>query len=101
MIVLPGILLFGFGHHLQTGEQADKTVAVHEDADRVVKMDLEGLKPERVENVRGLLLAVRGVHSVEFGPNNKEVVVRFDLARTDLLRIRRALEGAGCTPYFH
>jgi len=101
LLVLAGILLLGFGHHLQTTEEPIQSAVVREDPDRLVKIDLEGLTPERIEEVRGCLLAVRGVHSVEFGPDNQDVLVRFDIARTDLHRIRQALQAVGFTPYFH
>ncbi len=101
-VLVLALLLLGFGHHWQReGKEAGEAPAVPRDADRVVKMDVEGLTPGRVDRLRECLLAVQGVHSVEPGSSDKEVVVRFDIARTDLHRIRQALEAAGFTPYFH
>lgn len=101
-LVLCCVLLLGFGHEIRVRHSTrSRTFVPAADAMRVVNMDLEGLTPERVERVRDCLLAVRGVQSVEFGTGNKEVCVTFDIARTDLTRIREALQAEGFTPYFH
>ncbi len=100
LIALSGVLLFGLHHDSLKARDMGRRPAVQSSC-RLVRVDVEGLTPQRIDKARKAFLSVPGVHSVEFRPKGKEAVVDFDITVTNLKSIQRALQSAGFTPYFH
>ncbi len=101
LIALSGVLLFGLHHDSLKARDMGRPPATVQSSSRLVRVDVEGLTPERIDKARKAFLSVRGVHSVEFRPKGKEAIVDFDITITNLKSIQRALQSAGFTPYFH
>lgn len=84
------------GNEIQAG-----SASAHADPSRVVRVEMLGLKQERLERARSAILAVPGVQSVEFNTAQREARVRFNVETTRMKQLERQIRAAGFTPWFH
>lgn len=71
------------------------------DSLRIVNVELLGLKEQRVEKARTVILSVPGVQDVEFNVAKRSARIKFDIDKTNLRTLEQRLRKASFTPVFH
>lgn len=68
---------------------------------RVVRVEILGLRQDRIDRARAAILSVPGVEGVEFNIKTREARVRFNVETTRMRELEHRIRSAGFTPWFH
>lgn len=99
LILVASLLIFtGFA---LSGPKGEPKSFSQQNTVRLVRIQLEGLRPASVDHATTTIQNFPGVVDVKINEGSKEAVVHFDVERTNLRKLDQSLRRAGFTPWIH
>jgi heavy-metal-associated domain-containing protein len=94
------LLCLALSYIYQNRADASSLIKPQADSIRIVRVQLQGWKEDKLPYTRQTLQKIPGVVEVKFESGSHTAVIRMDVERTNLRTIEKSLHGAGFTPSY-